>query len=156
MDASKLSMSRRHFVGVSGLLASAAVVSGGEVHAETATVEKANEKLVNDMCKAIESLDTSKLEPFLAEGLVFQLTDGQPLIEGKETFLQAAAQFFTPYERCEFIVHRSHVIGNLVINERTDNFFAKEGGNDQSFHVSGFFLVKDGKIQEWKDYQIPE
>jgi len=156
MDISHSGLTRRQFIGSSGMVA-AATLAGAEVaHGDTATVEKANEKLVLDMCKKIETVDVAQLAPYLADDFVFQLIDGQPLIKGKDTFLQFVGQFFSPFERAEFIVHRSHAMGNLVINERTDNFFAKEGGTNQSFHVTGFCLVKDGKIQEWKDYGLPE
>ena len=30
------------------------------------------------------------------------------------------------------------------------------GDNQMAFHITGFFLVKDGKIQEWQDYTWPE
>lgn len=148
--------SRRSFLGAGGAgLALAAFSPSGKVHAETAEVEKANEALVMKLCKDISAVDPTKLAPLLADDFVFQLFDGTPLVEGKEAFLEFVTTFFAPFERAEFIVHRSFVIGNLVINERTDHFFAKEGGKDQTFRASGFSLVKNGKIQEWKDYAIP-
>ena len=47
------------------------------------------------------------------------------------------------------------MIGPLVINERVDHFWAGEGGQDMHFDVAGYFLVKDGLIQVWKDYGMP-
>ncbi len=152
--------SRRGFltVGIAGaaLAGLSPTLLSSQVHAETKETEKANEELVLKVCREIDPKDPTKLSDALADDFVFQLTDGQPLIQGKEAFTQFIKTFMAAYERAEFIVHRSHVIGNLVINERTDNFFAKEGGQNQSFHVSGFCLVKDGKIKEWKDYQLPD
>ncbi len=148
--------SRRDFMAVASLGAAAAALGPSTASADTKTIETANEKVVLDMCKTIESVDADKIAPYLADDIVFQLIDGQPLIKGKETFLKFTRQFFAGYKRAEFIVHRSAAMGSLVINERTDNFTAKEGGEDQSFHVTGFCLVKDGKIKEWKDYIVPE
>lgn len=149
-------LSRRNFIAAAGLGAAAAGMGTNTARAAINELEAANEKVVLDMCVAIESVDPAKIEPFLGDKLVFQLIDGQPLVKGKEAFMKASAQFFAAYEKAEFIMHRSHVMGNLVINERTDNFTAKEGGTDQSFHVTGFFVVKEGKIQEWRDYMVPQ
>lgn len=150
-------VSRRGFMAAGGAgLALAALMPQGKIHAETKEVEKANQALVQRMCDEISPQNPAGLSEFLADDFVFQLIDGQPLVEGKETFLKFVGTFFAPFESADFIVHRMHTIGNLVINERTDNFKAKEGGQDASFHVAGFCLVKDGKIVEWKDYGLPE
>lgn len=150
---------RRGFMaaGAAGMaLAGLGGFTPGAIHAETKAVEKANEQLVLKMCANIDPKNPANMAEYLADDFVFQLIDGQPLVEGKDAFLSFVGTFFKPFERAEFIIHRSHAIGNLVINERTDNFFAAEGGQDQTFHVSGFCLVKDGKIKEWKDYGLPE
>lgn len=156
MTRPKSSFTRRNFIAAAGLGAVASALPHNTAHADLKETETANEKVVLDMCKAIESVDVDKIAPFIADDIVFQLIDGQPLVEGKEAFLAGGKQFFANFERAEFIVHRSHVMGNLVINERTDKFHAKEGGTDQSFHVTGFFVVKDGKIHEWRDYMVPK
>lgn len=148
---------RRNFMALSGGSAAAALVTAPEIaRADTKEIEKANEKVVMDACKAIETVNADKVAPFLAEKFEFQLIDGQPIIKGKEAFLKFTKQFFSAFDRAEFTVHRSHALGNLVINERTDKFFAKEGGQDQTFHVTGFCVVKNGKIHEWKDYMVPK
>ena len=149
-------LTRRSFIAATGLGAAATLIGPQTARADTKDIEKANEKVVLEMCKAIETVDTEKIAPFLADDFSFQLIDGQPIIKGKEAFLQFAGQFFSGFESAEFIIHRSCAMGNLVINERTDNFTAKEGGADQSFHVTGFCVVKDGKVHEWKDYAVPE
>ncbi|HIA47599.1 MAG TPA: hypothetical protein EYN96_06435 [Candidatus Hydrogenedentes bacterium] len=150
---------RRGFLAVGGCglaLAGIGGIAPDAIHAESKAVEKANEELVLRMCANIDPKNPTSMAEYLADDIVFQLIDGQPLVKGKEKFIAFVSTFFSPFERAEFVIHRSHAIGNLVINERTDNFFAKEGGQDQSFHVSGFCLVKDGKIKEWKDYGLPE
>lgn len=124
-------------------------------HAATQPIEAANEKLVNDFCAAWSRLDLSAIESALADDITFQLIDGFPLVEGREAFMAQVKGFLANVERCEFEMFRSEAIGNLVINERFDHFYAKEGEKDQHFHVSGSFLVKDGKIKVWKDYWLP-
>jgi len=155
-DVSKLT--RRGFMaaGAAGAALTAFRPESAAVYADTTSVEQANLKLVNDACKAVSSVNPDDFAPYLDDDFVFQLIDNQPLVKGKDAFIGFMKTFFSPFERAEFKVHRAHVLGNLVINERTDHFFAKEGGKDQSFHVTGFCLVKDGKILEWKDYSVPQ
>jgi limonene-1,2-epoxide hydrolase len=149
-------LNRRNFLtaGAAGL---ALTALGGtrQARAEISTIEQANLELVLAMCRDIANLDMTAMQSYFSDQIEFQLFDGQPIIKGLEAFTNFGNTFMTAYERAEFIVHRSHVLGNLVINERTDNFFAKEGGQNQSFHVTGFFVVKGGEIHEWKDYLVP-
>jgi limonene-1,2-epoxide hydrolase len=147
---------RRRFVLAAGAAAGTAALGlEGPAVAQPSDIEKANEAVVMEACKAIDALDTEKLGSHLADDFVFQLFDGQPLIEGKEAFLTFFGQFVAPYERADFDIHRSFVLGNLVINHRSDHFFAKEGGENQTFEVTGFCVVKNGLIHEWKDYGLP-
>jgi limonene-1,2-epoxide hydrolase len=158
MFHSQSALSRRGFLATGG--AAAALTTAASLRADDAVAAKSeteakNEKLITKMCAEIAHLDSAKIAPFIGDDIVFQLIDGQPLIKGKEAFLASGEQFFAPYERAEFIIHRSHSIGNLVINHRDDHFYPKDGGKRTTFTVSGFFVVKDGKIVEWRDYAIP-
>jgi limonene-1,2-epoxide hydrolase len=159
MSHSQSSFSRRGFLATG--TAAAALSSAGSLRADDATATKSeteekNEKLVLKMCEEIAHLDNAKIAPFIGDDIVFQLIDGQPLVKGKEAFLAAGEQFFAQYERAEFVVHRSHAIGNLVINHRDDHFYPKDGSKRTTFTVSGFFVVKDDKIVEWRDYSLPK
>jgi len=150
--------SRRSFLaaGGAGLALSAMAGSGTATAAEASAVEKANIEVAMGLCKDIATLDIDKMADYLADEFRFQLFEGQPIIEGKDKFLAFMKGFAGPYERAEFIVHRIHCLGNLVITDRTDHFFAREGGKNQTFKVTGFHWIKDGKFYEWKDYTLPE
>jgi limonene-1,2-epoxide hydrolase len=152
------SVSRRGFLATGSAataLASATSLRADDTSVVKSEVEANNEKLIAKMCEEIAHLDGAKIAPFIGDDIVFQLIDGQPLIKGKEAFLASGEQFFAQYERAEFVIHRSHAIGNLVINHRDDHFYPKDGGERTTFTVSGFFVVKDNKIVEWRDYQMP-
>ena len=150
--------SRRSFLAASGagLTLSAMAGSGAASAAEASAVEKANVEVTRSICKDIATLDVDKLADYLADEFRFQLIEGQPIIEGKEKFLAFIKGFAGPFERAEFILHRIHCLGNLVITDRTDHFYAREGGTDQTFKVTGFHWIKDGKFYEWKDYSLPK
>jgi limonene-1,2-epoxide hydrolase len=158
MDNDSQGHSRRSFLaaGGAGLALSSLAGSGVASAAEAGPAEKANAELVRSICKDIATLDVDKLADYFADTIQFQLIEGQPIIEGKDKFLTFFKGFIGSYERAEFIIHRMHALGNLVITDRTDHFFAKEGGKDQTFKVTGFHWIKDGKFYEWKDYSLPE
>ena len=157
MNMQMASMTRRGFLTAGAATAGmAALTAGTPAQAENAAVEKANYDLVLRMYKDIESLDPEKYGPYLADTVQFQIAEGMPIIKGKEMFLNTIRNFSKPYKRAEWEVHRMHVIGNLVINERTDRFIAKEGGKDAAFRTSGFCWIKDGLVYEWRDYRLPE
>ena len=158
MFHSQSALSRRGFLATG--TAAAAFTSAAYLRADDATTAKSkteekNEQLIAKMCAEIAHLDGEKLAPFIGDDIVFQLIDGQPLIKGKEAFLASGAQFFAQYERAEFVIHRSYAIGNMVINQRDDHFYPKDGGERTTFRVSGFFVIKDDKIVEWRDYSLP-
>lgn len=125
-----------------------------EAKVDAKAVEAANEKLVNDFCAAWGRMDLETIGAAIADNLVFQLIDDFPLVEGKEAFLTQAKAFLDPVERAEFEMLRSSAMGKLVINERIDHFWHKDG-KEQHFHVTGQFVVRDGKICVWKDYWWP-
>lgn len=158
MFHSQSAVTRRGFLTTgtaAAALGSASLLRADDSAAEKSETEKKNEAMIAKMCEEIAHVDPEKIAPFIGDDIVFQLIDGQPPIEGKEAFMAGGAQFFAPFERAEFIIHRSHAIGNLVINQRDDHFYPKNGGDRTTFSVSGFFVIKDGKIVEWRDYALP-
>ncbi len=120
-------------------------------------LENENETLVNNFCRDWSLRDIDALTPYLADDLLYQITPGQPLITSLEQFKKQMGPFLTKLESVEWEILRSHVIGQVVMNERIDHFNAPSGGKSPSMHFSivGHFVVEDGKIQIWKDWPIP-
>lgn len=133
-------------LGLSGV--SAAEGSGGKSAAETA-----NEEIVNEFCATWESMDIEKLLSFLSDDIVFRMIDTAPFVEGKDALREGIGGFLSTRKSARFEMIRSQVMGNIVVNERIDHF-GREDGND-AFNVVGVFLVKNGKIAEWRDYMMP-
>jgi limonene-1,2-epoxide hydrolase len=147
---------RREFIAVGAASASLAVLaakaSAAEVDPKLLALEEANINLVNDFCAAWETMDVDKLASFWDDAIVYQLIEG-PRINGKAALIDGTKQFLATRTEARFEVPRSAAMGNMVINERVDHF--KRENNDEAFHVTGFFLVKNGKIVEWQDYTMP-
>ena len=147
---------RRKFLAAGGLGAALALGLPLRAEAQEMTdVEKANAKVVSDFCAAWTTRDVDKIGAFLAEDAVFRMMETAPRTEGREKIMQALRMFLTNATSAEFIVHKSHVVGNIVLNQRTD-VFKRSNQPDMSFNVSGVFFVKDGKIAEWYDFMMPQ
>jgi len=128
-----------------------------EVQDTRSELEIANETLVTNFCRDWSKRDIDALTPYLADDLLYQITPGQPLITSLEQFQKQMGPFLKNMESIEWIIHRSYVVGPLVLNDRIDHFNAPEDSKMPSMHfqIAGHFLVEDGKIKIWKDWPIP-
>lgn len=146
-------INRRGFIAAGGTLAATLLAARGANAAELTDTEKANEKVVNDFCAAWASMDADKIASYWGDNITFRMIDTAPRVDGKENLLMGVKQFLDGAKSARFEMLRSHVIGNVVINERIDHF--DRGDKKDAFHVAGFFLVKNEKIVEWQDYMMP-
>ncbi len=156
MSTSDGGTNRREFLAAGGVGA-ALLLAAGESRADdsgASAVEQANEKVVNEFCATWETMDIDKIMGFLDDKIVFRMIDNMPFVEGKQAMLDAIGPFLAPRTSARFEMLRSTAIGNIVINERIDHF-GKEEGPEDAFHITGVFLVKNGKIVEWRDYMMP-
>jgi limonene-1,2-epoxide hydrolase len=150
--------SRRSFITAAGAAGAAAATAAFlrptiAKAADISEIEKANEKVVNDFCAAWESLDPDQLGSFLADDATFRMIESRPRVDGREAIINGIKGFLANAKSARFEMIRSTVMGNTVLNERIDHF--DMGENKMAFHITGFFLVKDGKIIEWQDYTWP-
>jgi limonene-1,2-epoxide hydrolase len=141
-------MTRKLFLGT---LAAPVLVSLTAKAAEPTAAEKANLDLVTHFCESFATRDMAKITAFLSPDLVYRITDTAPAVKGPE----AIARIRNYVERStaiDFKILDSWSRGSVVVNERIDAFMRPEG--NVAYHLTGVFLVKDGKIVEWADYSI--
>jgi len=119
--------------------------------AEPTAAEKANLDLVNRFCESFATRDMAKITAFLSPDVVYRLTDTVPAVKGPEAIARIKA-YVERSTAIDFKVLDSWVRGSVVVNERIDAFTRTEG--NVAYHLTGVFLVKDGKIIEWADYGI--
>jgi limonene-1,2-epoxide hydrolase len=121
----------------------------------------ANERAILDhvtaFCLAWNGKDVEKLIPYIADDIEYHMWEGGPVVTGVAQFRAQLGGFMAGMKEIKWEIFRSAVIGDIVINERIDHFIQPEGSKrpDNHFHVVGVFLVRDGKIQYWKDYTMP-
>lgn len=158
MQPSQELTNRREFIalGASGaaLSIAAANAAAAEVDPKLSAHEEANIKLVNEFCAAWETMDVEKIATYWDDKVTFRMIEGMQRVEGKTALVDGTKQFLATRSKARFEVLRSAAMGNTVINERIDHF-TRENGTD-AFHITGFFLVKNGQILEWQDYTMPE
>jgi len=68
-----------------------------------------------------------------------------------KAFMDGFAQMY-PIESAEVIVHHIAAHGNIVLTERTDNFFDAMGRQIVSIKLMGVFEMDGPKIVAWRDY----
>lgn len=68
-----------------------------------------------------------------------------------KAFMDAFAEM-KPIERGEVIVHHAAALGDVVLTERTDNFYDKDDNLIASFKLMGVFEMDGPKIIAWRDY----
>ena len=122
---------------------------------DTASLEQQNIALVTAFCKAWETADVSALLEFVDDAIFYQMWDADDAIkvEGKAAFEKVVGGFLASMDTVEFDIARTHCLGKIVTNERTDRFIGPRG--QMVFPVTGVFVVEDGKIVYWKDYLFP-
>jgi limonene-1,2-epoxide hydrolase len=68
-----------------------------------------------------------------------------------KAFMAGFAQM-KPIESGEVIVHHAAEVGNVVLTERTDNFYDKDGTLIVSLKLMGVFEMDGPRILAWRDY----
>jgi limonene-1,2-epoxide hydrolase len=117
-------------------------------------IEKANEEIVNRFCRDWSRQDAGLLAGYFTEPFEYMMYEGGPVITSKEAFVQQLGQFLKKLKAVDWVINRSHVLGPMVINERIDHFYAHDSKYDHHPHIAGLFIVRDGKIAIWRDYNL--
>lgn len=148
---------RRILSGLSATLATGLVSSAHAAsHEANPSLEADKEKIVNDFCRDWATRDANTLLSYLDLEIEYHMFEGAPPINGHAAFSEQLGPFLDDMREVRWDILRSSVMGDVVLNERIDYFFRKEGSQapDNEFHVVGVFLIRDGKIKYWKDYGL--
>lgn len=105
---------------------------------------------VNRFIQLIESKDLKGAVELVSNDCEY---DNVPMrkVFGPDAIREGLEAFLAPTTRVEWKIHREAVSGNVVFNERTDEFEFAFG--TVSIPVTGVFeLNADGQIILWRDY----
>jgi limonene-1,2-epoxide hydrolase len=161
------SLSRRDLVlgaGLLGMLAMQDVMAGAHTgprlelsEEQQAALEKSNDALVAGFIRDYATRDADVLSRYVADDIVYQITSGMPDVVGIEAFRKHNDNMFKGLDKVEWISLRQFAIGQIVINDRIDEFYPYPGSKvpRMRFRVAGYFLVDDNKIKVWRDFPYP-
>ena len=161
-------LNRRELLWGAGMLAAltmAEAQAGGHTGAGRAVLtpeqqqalEAANETLVTNFIRDYATRDVGVLAAYMADDIIYQVSENQGEVRGVEAYKKRNAAMFEGLEKIDWQILRSFAIGQLVINDRMDEFFPKPGSRvpRMRFRVAGYFLVLDSKIKVWRDFGYP-
>lgn len=116
--------------------------------------EQANVDLVNRFCQDWAKKDAALLTTYFAQPFEYMVWEGGPVITTNEAFIEQMGPFLTKLKGVDWVVVRSRAIGPMVINERIDHFYAHNSKFDNHPHIAGLFIVRNGQIVVWRDYNM--
>ena len=96
----------------------------------------------------LESMEKRFTDTTVWENVGISRTTG--FAEAKQ-FMDGFAQMH-PITSGEVIVHHAAAIGDVVLTERTDNFYDRNGAKIVSLRLMGVFEMDGPKIASWRDY----
>ena len=134
--------------------------TGNEVYlseAEQLAIEKANAELVSNFCADYAKRDVETLAAYVHDDIIYQITESQPEVIGIEAYRKHLAPMLGGLEKVDWQITRQFAIGDLVINDRVDEFYPPVGGRipRMRFRVAGYFWIVDNKIKVWRDFGYP-
>ena len=120
-------------------------------------LEKSNDELVANFMADYSKKDINLLASYLHDDIIYQITEGMPDVVGIEDYKKRNGPMLDGLEKVEWITLRQFAVGQLVINDRIDEFWPYPGSKTprMRFRVSGYFLVVDNKIKIWRDFGYP-
>lgn len=136
---------------LTGLAAGALTLPKRAAAAGPTAAERAALDLVTAFCQSFATRDMQKIASYLAGDCVYRITETAAPLTGPAAIERIRA-YVERSTSVEFKILESWVKGPVVVNERIDHFVSPD--REVSYHLTGVFFVKDGKIAEWTDYSI--
>ena len=145
-------MSRRGALVAGGLGALAIAGLAGSARAASpihSPADRANIKLVSDFCHSWN--DPDQAVTMLAPDAAVRMYFDKPPIVGAAEVRAEMQKFMGLKDKVTVNIHKIFAEGPVVVVVRTDTL-TSPGKPDQVFKIVGVFNVRNGKIQEWIDY----
>ena len=136
-------------LGVLGLLASASTALP-----EPASNETNNVAIVQRLLTSLEASDPSAnaMIGLFSEDCYIRWSENDTPATGRTAAIAKLTSLFAKDHRYKIIVHQWFAKGPIVVTSR-DDITLSNGKAAAPFHVVGVFVVKNGKIARWDDYE---
>lgn len=110
----------------------------------------ANEKLVRAFVEACNANDLERVLAFFAPDALYHNIPLPP-VRGVEAIRAVLQGFLGMASQVDWVLHHvAETPDGVVLTERTDRFLVRERWLE--LPVMGSFVVRDGRIAEWRDY----
>jgi limonene-1,2-epoxide hydrolase len=141
--------------GACGAFAALAWAEAADAAAPTPE-ETANVQLVKEFCAAWARKDLARIESALAENVAVRWSERSPWINGKAVAFERMKGILERpgVEKVELELVETYPKGPLVLNDRWDR--TVRNGKMTQHRLASIFFVKDGRIVEWVDYDLPD
>ena len=110
---------------------------------------QANEKIIRDFIAAWSRLDASELIAYFTEDGVYHNMPGPP-VAGRANVEKLIRGFLSTWTETTWEIRNLLCAGDVVVAERVDR--TKAGAKSVDLPCTGVFLMRGGKIAEWRDY----
>lgn len=108
------------------------------------------EAIVTAFCQALSAEDMDGALALLTPDCVYQNMPFPP-VQGPAAVRDTLLGFFTTTGPVRIEILKQGAAGAYVFNERLDHF-SPPAGRAFGLPVAGAFVVRDGRISEWRDY----
>lgn len=108
------------------------------------------EEVVDTFIGCWNKMDVDGVTALMADDIEYENV-GMNILEGRDAARAFIESFVGMSDGIRFEVHHQIASGDLVMNERTDNFDLSDG-KKMAIRLMGIFRVSDGKITHWRDY----
>jgi len=120
-------------------------------------VKPSSGEIVDAFIRAYVRRDADAALDLVTDDFVFEHVPmpASTIVRGKEQLRERIAGAVAAAERVDWKVLRQVDGGDVVMNERVDDFYFPEGTfarTHTSTRVAGVFELRDGKIAAWRDY----
>jgi limonene-1,2-epoxide hydrolase len=114
-------------------------------------------EIVTEFIRAYVRRDADAALDFVTDDFVFEHVPmpESTIVRGKEQLRERIRGAVAEAERVEWEILHQVDGGDVVMNERIDDFYFPEGlyaRTQTSTRVAGVFELRDGKIAAWRDY----
>ncbi len=118
-------------------------------------VEEENERIAREFVDGWSQKDVDKILAHVADDVVYMVHEKGRTLQGKEEVRNVLTNFMKLWDKIEFNILKLQVMGPLVIHERTEDYAGKGDQPDWHFWVAALLVIRDGKIEIWRDYNVP-
>lgn len=118
-----------------------------------ASYEQDNEKIARAFVNALGQKDMSKVSALLSDDFTFQNGMNPKRQQGQKVFTDWWYSMVSNATLLKPSIERLSVMGATVLVE--GKFHYQDADTDMTFRDTKFIHIKDGKIYEYQEYQLP-